>query len=259
VPKSSEKTTISCLGNERPAVITEKEIVDKLTTSVTENVAALIQDSLSEIVQREISKALAAALFEGEFHRGVSSEVFTGIENIFRELSSFKKNLNASTSQGSSGQEDPKEGLLDGSTSVLDDIISSTEKATLNILDCLDQMQLLIQNARESAQNGNGASDQASAIEGIESIIMTILTELSFQDLTGQQIRMVIRSLKRVEELVYEVYLMAEALRKTKEKSPEKDIAVIKEEAKVLVCDFKERKDVIDQSEIDALFEQVGL
>lgn len=254
MPKSSEKITISCLDNKRVSVITEKEIIDKLTTSVTENVAALIQDSLSEIVQREISKALARALFEGEFHRGVSSEVFTGIENIFCEISSFKKNLSAS-SQGQDGSA----GLLNCSTSVLDDIINSTEKATLNILDCLDQMQLLIQNARESAQNGNGASDQASALEGIESIIMTILTELSFQDLTGQQIRMVIRSLKRVEELVYEVYLMAEALRKTKEKSPEKDIEEIKEEAKVLVSDFKGRKDVIDQSEIDSLFEEFGL
>jgi chemotaxis protein CheZ len=233
-------------------MITEKDIIETLTASVTQSLTHTIKDTLSELVQNEVSKALTKALFEGEFHRGVNQEVFTGIENIFCEISSFKKRIDASSSNSSHG-------LLDCSTSVLDNIINSTEKATLNILDYLDEMQLCIEQGRKSRQNGNGSYENIPTFDDLEQIITKIMTELSFQDLTGQQIRIVINSLKRVEELVYEVYLMAEALRKTKEKTPEKDIAELKEEASVLVTHLKEQAAVVDQNEVDSLFEQFGL
>ncbi len=233
-------------------MITEKDIIETLTASITQNLSKTIKETLSELVQNEVSKALSKALFEGEFHRGVNREVFTGIENIFCEISSFRKRIGASSQNSSTG-------LLDSSTSVLDNIINSTEKATLNILDYLDEMQLSLDRGRDSRQNGNGASENISTFDDIELIMTKIMTELSFQDLTGQQIKIVINSLKRVEELVYEVYLMAEALRKTKEKTPEKDIEELREEATVLVTHLKEQTTVIDQNEVDSLFEQFGL
>jgi chemotaxis protein CheZ len=231
-------------------MITEREIIDELTKSVTQSVSELVKESLSEIVQQELSKAFTRALFEGEFYRGVSSEVAVGIGNIVAEISSFKKTLAATSSQESVG-------LLDGSASVLDDIISSTELATLKILDSLDQMQLVLDEAKQ-ASNGDGSSGKFP-FEGMETLIMKIMTELSFQDLTGQQIKMVINSLKRVEDLVFDVHLTAEALKKTKEKSPDKNLEQLKEEAKELVRDFKKNSDIVDQSEIDSLFEQYGL
>jgi chemotaxis protein CheZ len=84
------------------------------------------------------------------------------------------------------------------------------------------------------------------------------MTELSFQDLTGQQIRMVINSLKRVESLVFEIHLTSEALKKTKQKSPDKGIEQLKEEAKELVREFKTKGETFGQSEIDGLFEELG-
>ena len=235
-------------------MITEDDIIDKLTISVTQNVAGMIQGALADIVEQEISKALARALFEGKYHRGVNTEVLAGIENVVEEISSFKKNL----SKSSSGSNETA-GLLDCSTSALDDIISSTERATLNILDHIDQVQPLLQSAKECASSGNNGPDQVERLESIESIMNNILTELSFQDLTGQKIRLVIKSLKRVEELVGEVYLMAQALHKTKEKSPDKDIEELKEEAKLVVTDLRQRSDTIDQQEVDALFKELGL
>jgi len=231
-------------------MVSEKEILEQLMTRVTQDVSRVIQASLSEIVQKEISKALAEALFEGEFHRGVNNEVIVGIENIFSEISSFNKNLSATSNTSV--------GLLDGSASLLDEIINSTERATLNILDHIDRMQLLVQEARRHNNGGNGGLPEGIQLDNMEAILTDIMTELSFQDLTGQQIRMVIKSLKRVEELVYEVYLTAEALRKTKEKSPRKDIEELKAEAKELVEGFKQKGN-IDQNEIDSMFEEFGL
>ncbi len=230
-------------------MVSEKEILEQLMTRVTEDVSRVVKESLSDIVQAEISKALANALFEGEFHRGVNSEVIEGIENIFSEISTFNKNLSASSNTSV--------GLLDGSASLLDEIINSTERATVNILDHLDKMQVLVQDAR-NLLNGNNKLSEQIQLDDMDNILTDIMTELSFQDLTGQQIRMVIKSLKRVEELVYEVYLTAEAIRKTKEKSPHKDIETIKLEAKEVVDGFKNKKR-IDQNEIDAMFEELGL
>lgn len=232
-------------------MVSESEIIDQLMKSVTENVSQVIQKSLSDIVQKEISKALANALFEGEFYRGVNSEVLTGIENIFSEISSFKKNLSATSSNTPAG-------LLDCSTSLLDQIINSTERATLNILDHLDQMQLLVQEARKEIQAEKGSTLQLP-FNNMEALVTDIMTELSFQDLTGQQIRMVIKSLKRVEELVYEVYLTSEALRKSKEKCPNKDIEDLRQEARELVQDFKSKGSNVEQGEIDILFSEYGL
>ena len=233
----------------RDLMISEKDIIEQLMTRVTHDVSNVIKESLSEIVQREISKALANALFAGEFHRGVNDEVITGIENIFSEITSFHKKLSASSNTSV--------GLLDGSTSLLDEIISSTERATLNILDHIDRMQTTVQEARCLVNGGNGLS-KTTKLDDMESILTDIMTELSFQDLTGQKIQMVIKSLKRVEELVYNVHLTAEALRKTKEKSPNKDIEELKVEAREIVEDFK-HKGAMDQNDIDAIFEEYGL
>ena len=231
-------------------MVSEKEIIEQLMTRVTDDVSRVIKESLSEIVQKEISKALANALFEGEFHREVNNEVITGVESIFTEISSFNKNLSATSTTSV--------GLLDGSASLLDGIINSTERATLNILDHLDRMQLLVQEVRCHINEGNGLSEGIQ-FDNMETILTDIMTELNFQDLTGQQIRMVIKLLKRVEELVYKVYLTAEALRKTKEKSPHKDIEELKLEAREVVEGFKNKGNIVDQSEIDSMFEKCGL
>ena len=232
-------------------MITEMDIIDKLTDSVTTNVSNVISENLSEIVQTEISRSLAKALSEGAFHRGVSKEVFTGIENIFNEISSFKKSLGTSHPDS--------DGILNNSASTLDDILNSTEKATLNILDYLDEIQLLMKQARNCRRNGGDPAAQDATLDDVDRVITKIMTELSFQDLTGQKIRLVIRSLKRVEELVYEVYLMAEALRKSKERSPEKDIDELKEEVKELVTDLKGKPELAEQEDVDALLEKYGL
>ncbi len=122
-------------------------------------------------------------------------------------------------------------------------------------MEYLDQIQVVLDELKCIS---TGDSQDKAALVAIESILMKIMTELSFQDLTGQQIRMVIRSLKRVDELVYEVYLLSEALKKTKQKSPQKDIHELKEEARELVRDLKTKSDIVDQAQIDALFEEHG-
>jgi chemotaxis protein CheZ len=232
-------------------MITEMDIVEQLTQSVTGRVSLVIKESLSEIVQQEVSKALAKALSEGQFYRSMNSDVIEGIENIYSEISSVKKSLSVGCSKESLD-------LLSETDSVLDGIVKATEKATLNILDYLETMQEELSQIRK-ALDTNELGHSRENLDHLDSLLLDTMTELSFQDLTGQQIRRVVQSLKKVEEVVFDVYMTSEIMKKSKEQSPEKGVDELRERAKDLVIDAKSRKVGIDQDGVDSLLEQLGL
>jgi chemotaxis protein CheZ len=228
-------------------MFTEDQIINHLTDSVTEKVSSIIKESLSDIVQKEISRALTRALIEGDFYRSLNNDIIGGMENIYSEIKSVKQSLTSKTPEESIN-------LLSESNTILDDIILSTEKATLNILNYLDVMQEKI-----SLLKNDPHEHRKALLEDLEKIIMDIMTELSFQDLTGQQIKRVIQSSKKVEEIVYEIFVTSEILMKSKEKAPEKDLQQLKEETKELVQEAKDKKIIADQHDIDDLLQQYGL
>ena len=230
-------------------MITEREIVDQLTDSVGARVSLIVRESLSAVVQEEISKALAKALDEGRFYRSMNEEVLEGIGNIYSEIKSVKETLDADSSAESLG-------LLNESDSILDGIVKATEIATLKILDLLENMQREIGEIR-SLVGSNGAM-AIEKLDGVEKSILNVMTELSFQDLTGQQVKRVIQSLKKVEDIVFGVYVSSEILKRSKEQSTEKDIAEIRERMKGLVEEAKGKKTAIDQGGVDSLLEQMG-
>jgi len=232
-------------------MITEADIVEQLTQSVTGRVSHIIKESLSDIVQQEVSKALAKALSEGQFYRTMNSDVIEGIENIYCEINSVKKSLSVGCSKESLE-------LLSETDSVLDGIVKATEKATLKILDYLETMQEELSQIRKVFDT-NDLGHYRENLDHLDSLLLDTMTELSFQDLTGQQIRRVVQSLKKVEEVVFDVYVTSEIMKKSKEQSPDKDVDELRERAKDLVIDAKSRKAVVDQDGVDSLLEQLGV
>ncbi len=229
-------------------MITEAEIVDQLTESVTGRVSEIVKDSLSQIVQQEISIALAKALDQGQFYRTVNEEVIDGIGSIYSEILSVKKSLNADSSTESLS-------LLNESDSILDGIIKATERATLKILDCLEHMQQEMNELRKLVDHNVSVAEK---LDRLDRVILNVMTELSFQDLTGQQVKRVIESLKKVEDIVFNVYATSEILKKSKEQSPECGVAEIREKVKAFLGDAKSKKSMIDQEGVDSLLEQMG-
>jgi chemotaxis protein CheZ len=232
-------------------MMTEADIVDQLTERVTGRVSGVIKESLAEIVQHEISKALAKALTEGQFYRMINKDVIEGIETIYSEISAVKKSLTADSSMDTMT-------LLGESDSILDSIIQVTERATLQILDYLEQMQDEIKELKAlTAPHGLPAATEK--LSQLDRTVLDIMTELSFQDLTAQQIRRVIRSLKNVEEIVFDIYVTSEALRKSKEQAPDQDIQEMRTKVKGLIHEARDKKTIVDQDGVDALLEQLGL
>jgi chemotaxis protein CheZ len=232
-------------------MITEKDIIEHLTDSVTERVSSIIRGSLSSIVEQEVSKAFAKALSEGQFHRLMNTDVIDGIGNIYAELNSVKKDLAIGWSQDSLE-------LLAETDNVLDGIVKATEKATLKILDYIESMQEEMKQVRQHIETNNLELSREK-LNRLDTLLLDIMTELSFQDLTGQQVRRVVQSVKKVEEVVFEVYVTSEIMKKSKEQSPEKDANELREKAKDLVENAKTQKVNFDQEGVDKLLGELGL
>ncbi len=231
-------------------MITEKDIVDQLSETVSERVSNVIKESLSNLVESEISKALSRSLMEGHYYRSMSNEVIDGIDNIYSEIKSAKKSLAPHESAESVH-------LLQKSDSILDGIVKATEKATLTILDHLELMQSEISEIKcLGGLESNGPVRER--LEKLDRTILDVMTELSFQDLTGQQIRRVVQSLKKVEEIVFNIYVTTEIIKKSKELSPEKDIDQLREETRCIIHSAQQQKNLIDQEGVDALLEQLN-
>jgi chemotaxis protein CheZ len=232
-------------------MLTEQAILDQLTTSVSDKVTALIKENLSSMVQQEISIALAKALSEGQFYRTLNTEVIDGIEHIYSEIKSVKQTLGAGLPQESMD-------FLSESDSILDEIMQMTEKATLKILEYLETMQdelrSIIQIFKDSGQD-----DCIHKLNRLDTIILDVMTELSFQDLTGQQIKRVVGSLKKVEDIVFNVYVTSEIMKKSKEQSPDRDAIEIKDQARDMASSVRIKKDFTDQDGVDKLLEQLGM
>jgi chemotaxis protein CheZ len=89
--------------------------------------------------------------------------------------------------------------------------------------------------------------------------VLDIMTELSFQDLTGQQIKKVIQLLKRIEEVSFDAYVTTEVFKKSREHAPDKSVDDIRQKTKEIVQDARAQKDRIDQEGVDGLMEQLGM
>jgi len=232
-------------------VFDENQILELLSSSVSERVSAQVHESLVVIIQDEIAKALTRALQEGQFYRALNSQVTDSIETVYSEIREVKRLISREAQQDSS--------LLIGETdSILDGIVKSTERATLKIMDYLEELQAGFKEMDGLLELGETAACRAKLGHMLETV-MNIMTELSFQDLTGQQIKKVIHLLKRIEDLSFDAYVTSEVFKKSIREDSEKSLDDIRRRTRALVEDARARQDLIDQEGIDVMLEQLGL
>jgi chemotaxis protein CheZ len=93
-----------------------------------------------------------------------------------------------------------------------------------------------------------------------ESDLVEIMTTLSFQDLTGQRIKRIIGALKKIESIVFDVYMSTGLIVKAHGQQPEKDMDEIERETQQKVTELKgPSKDAASQGDVDDLLAQLGL
>jgi chemotaxis protein CheZ len=73
----------------------------------------------------------------------------------------------------------------------------------------------------------------------LDGSLSSIVTELSFQDLTGQRLKKVVAAITSIRETVFDLYVSTGLMLKTREETPEKDLKEIAEESKRKVAEIK--------------------
>ena len=143
-------------------------------------------------------------------YRDVSRITLEGLAEIHAGFAEFYRDLSAryTSSLQNMAQQD-----LPEASEQLDAIITSTEQATTNIMDILEEMQVendnnlgtvnkLIDSCDLDDQVKKPLQDLSSMMASNQQSIMKIFEELSFQDLTGQRIKRIVTLVKSVEGTV---------------------------------------------------------
>ena len=99
--------------------------------------------------------------------------------------------------------------------------------------------------------------------------LTSLLTTLSFQDITGQRIKRVVAALNKIENSVVELYVSSGLIMDGAEKDPAKNAQALKEEASKAVEDFRQNRKVVSslngpqegvsQGAIDDMLAQLGM
>jgi chemotaxis protein CheZ len=239
-----------------------EELLDKLTDKVTAKVIGDVTQSINKTIEQEIKKNLSGMLMEGEFHKYVNKEFQDGLRDIFQEISSVNRGDNE---QSVTMEKKEAEQLFSETSDQLDQIVETTEKATVEImeviekhLDLQEQAHGLLQRFQEATPEKDDIAKLLEMNTLLNQDLMQIMTTLSFQDITGQRIKRIVGALKKVEKTVFELYLSTGLKIKAREEEPEKDIEQLEKEATQKVSELKGPTKGVSQSDVDDLLSELG-
>lgn len=241
----------------------ENDLMRELMQKVADQLAADLRESISAAVEREISKTLSGALLEGEFYRRVNADLQKGFKEIYQEIKTAK---NANGPLPALG-EDPNE-LFSRASNQLDAILQTTESATVKIIDTIEKLQTLsdgVANIVKSFEKGGVSKAEREELGRINDTLnmdlMNIMTTLSFQDLTGQRIKIIIETIKKIEKIVLDVYMTTGLMIKAHSEAPNEkaDFQDLQAKAKTQLSELKGPQLDSAQGSVDDLLSSLGL
>ena len=148
----------------------------------------------------------------------------------------------------------------------LDQILQTTEKATVDIMEIVEKHMELQMDASMQLQElraGNASPEAINSLiesnNALNQDLMQIMTTLSFQDLTGQRIKKIITALKKVEAITFDLFMSTGLKIKAKEKDPDKDLTQLEAETVQAVSELKGPQTDSRQADVDDLLAQLGM
>jgi len=236
-----------------------EEVMDRYMEEMVEN----LKSAITQAVEKELSRSLTRSLLQSEFYKRLSEDMRGGLQAIYKELSSAR--------QESGGSEIVKEKkradqLFSEAAQQLDDILATTEKATGDIMDIVEkhmETQAKSNQILHSLKSGGVTKEHLKELrdmsDELNADLMSIMTALSFQDLTGQRIKRIIGAIKNVEAIVLDLYLSTGLKVRAHEEEPDKDLQEIEAEANQKVNELKGPQQDSNQASVDDLLASLGL
>jgi chemotaxis protein CheZ len=242
----------------------QDKLLDELMDRIAEKALGSLKDSLTSTLDQEITKNLSRALMDSEFYRTLSEELRSGLGTVYREINSARKESSGSPSPKPQHEDTSK--LFMEASDQLDQILRSTEQATVEIMDIVEQhldsaSEIERAIARVIEKHGQDPDLQMLALRfgGMQQDLMSIMTTLSFQDLTGQRIKRIVDALKRVEAIVLELFLSTGLVLRARAEEPEKDLTEIREQSRQKVSTLHGPQADASQGDVDDLLASLGL
>lgn len=236
-----------------------RELMQKVADQLTED----LRETLTAAVEREISRTLNGALLEGEFYRRVNEDLQKGFKEIYQEIKVAKTSSAPSNPLG----EDPNE-LFSQASNQLDAILQTTESATVKIIDTIEKLQTLsdtLSGIVKSFERGGVSKAERETLASINNTLsqdlMSIMTTLSFQDLTGQRIKIIIETIKKIEKIVLDVYMTTGLMIKAHAEAPNEkaDFSHLQAKAKTQLSTLQGPQLDSTQGSVDDLLASLGL
>lgn len=238
----------------------QEDLLASLLEKVSSQMAADLKEAIVAAVEKELSRTLNKALLEGEFYRRVNDDLQESLKNIYKEIKTAKQGKPLPVLG------DPDE-LINKASDQLDAVLRTTEKAAEEIIEIVERLQELqssLGGVIKALDSGGVTKEQRKQLsrinETLGSDLLRIMTTLSFQDLTGQRIKIIIETIKKIEAIVLDVYMSTGLMIQAREQTPEKDFEQIEAEAKDKVSStLKGPQEGSDQGAVDGLLAQLGL
>ncbi len=241
---------------------TNDQLVQELMAKVTEQLTESLKASIQKAIEKEISKNLSKALLEGEFYRRINDDLQGGLKAIYKEITDVRK---AQDPVSMNVPGNPNE-LFTEASDQLDKILITTEKATVDIMDIVENLQVMQATLGEIVKGleTGGVSREnrihlAEINAGLGEDLLRIMTTLGFQDLTGQRIKRIVTAIKQVEKIVLDLYMSTGLIIKAREHEPEKDLEQLKQESQVKMSELKGPVLGVGQNDVDDLLANLGL
>ena len=251
-------------------MISQEEILERVLSRVSDKIAEAVKETVAEAVQRELSATMTKVMVESEFLRQVNDEMRMGLRGIYREISSASKE---------DALPDPKTGeaagktqeLFSDATRQLEEIMQTTLEATEKIMATVESLLSqqeeagsLIAALEVNEKQQEALSRLDSLNHSLEASLTDIITDLSFQDLTGQRLKKVVSAITSIRETVFDLYVSTGLMMKTHAEAPEKNLEEIAEESRRKVqeirnSDLKGPQRETSQKDVDDLLSSLGM
>lgn len=244
---------------------------------VTETLTANLREVLATTLEKQLTESLTTSLLESEFYRRISTDMRSGLRRIYKEMSDAR---NAAVPGGPDvpdavAEKAAADKLFHDASEQLSAVLRQTEDAANTIMGVVEKhMDWQAESAEllEKARKGRITPTEWQRLNEINRVLgddlVTLMTAMSFQDLTGQRIKKVVAAIKQLESTVLEMYLSSGLMMKAHEERPGQDLASLEEQTKAVVQDLKQKVEGSElkgpstdanQQDIDSLLAQFGL
>ncbi|MDL2279734.1 protein phosphatase CheZ [Desulfovibrio sp. OttesenSCG-928-G11] len=247
---------------------TQEEILERVLERVSDKVADSVKETVAQAVKQELSSAMSKALVESEFYRQVNDEMRLGLRGIYREISSASMEGAAAESPDTGETQKLFRDAARQLEEIMQTTLEATEKIMVSVETLLDQQLeagsiIAALDVPEKSQAELARLDVLN--QDLEKNLTKIMTDLSFQDLTGQRLKKVVAAIGSIRETVFDLYMSTGLMLKTREETPDKDPEEIAEESRRKVREIKNSElkgpssDGSSQADVDDLLASLGL